>query len=107
MQMKYIVVRANDFRTGKEQYELPIMFPHNIVHKDMYEMGAIYAVGDGGDYRVNEILGAGFCDLRVDAEGNAYVYCWGESESLEVKSRGDLDNKAFARCQNLQSTRVQ
>lgn len=105
MQMKYIVVRANDFRTGTEQYEFPIMFPHNIVHKDMYDI-SVYAVGDGGDFRVNAILGAGFCEVQMDANGNAYVHCWGRSESLEIDSRGKLDSAAFARCQTEKSTRI-
>lgn len=105
MQMKYIVVGAHDYRTGKEQYEFPIMFPHNVVHKDMADI-TTYAVGDGGDYRVNKVLGAGFCEPRVDKEGNAFIFCYGESESLEIKSRGQKDSDAFARCQNLTSTRV-
>lgn len=105
MQMKYIVVGAHDFRTGKDQYEFPIMFPHNIVHKDMADI-TTYATGDGGDFRVNKVLGAGFCSVGVDAKGNATVNCWGESESLEIKSRGKADEAAFMRCANLNSTRV-
>ncbi|MDU8351127.1 hypothetical protein RYA05_04355 [Pseudomonas syringae pv. actinidiae] len=105
MQMKYIVVRANDFRTGTEQFEFPIMFPHNIVHKDMADI-TTYATGDGGDYRVNKVLGAGFCSVSVNDQGEAYVSCWGRSESLEVDSRGKADEAAFARCANLTSTRI-
>lgn len=105
MQMKYIVVAAHDFRTGTQQYEFPIMFPHNIVHKDMADI-TIYSTGDGGDFRVSKVLGAGFCTVGVDKDGNGTVNCFGESESLGIKSRFALDSAAFARCASLTSTRV-
>jgi len=33
------------------------------------------------------IVGAGFCNIR-----NGYIECWGESISLNVKSRGKIDS---------------
>lgn len=38
-----------------------------------------------------EIVGAGFCDL-VDG----VIQCWGESNSLRIKSRGIIDAKIIA-----------
>ncbi len=106
MKMKYIVVKANDYRTGKELSEFPIMFPANIVHKDMYDASR-YGVAEGGDYRVSECVGAGFCNLDKDSSGEMIVNCFGESESLGVKSRYEKDNAAFKRCHTaMSSTRV-
>lgn len=60
----------------------PIVFTELLTHVDVAR-----SIAPGGT-----ILGAGFC--RIDK--NHYV-CYGESVSLEVKSRGEADSKILNR----------
>ncbi len=60
----------------------PIVFPETLAHSDVARnMGML-----------GRVIGAGFCYI----EDNKYV-CYGESVSLNVKSRGDEDSKRLNR----------
>lgn len=76
--MKYIVISD-----GKHEY--PIIFPQPLVHKQVAQAieDAFYRnEGVGDDLTV---ISAGFCD------GFDNLRCDSESESLNVKSRGQTD----------------
>ena len=66
---KYIII-------GRD--EMPIVFPEVLKHSDVARMM-------GGEQNVT---GAGFCHIIDDK----YV-CYGESTSLNVKSRGQQDSR--------------
>lgn len=73
--MKYICVSSP--RMNAE--EAIIIFPQAMIHKEM-------ARG------FHEVHSAGFVSL-FDDDGTPSVKCWGESESLKVKSRPEIDSK--------------
>lgn len=60
----------------------PIVFTELLIHADVAR-----AIASDG-----EVIGAGFCHI----ENNLYI-CYGESVSLEVKSRGEADSKILNR----------
>lgn len=60
----------------------PVVFTELLTHADVARQ-----IAPGG-----EVLGAGFCYI----EKNQYV-CYGESVSLQVKSRGTEDSKILNR----------
>ena len=93
MLMKYIVVQSEDEHGNI--HELPIMFPYSLVHKAMKECTWRSLIES--DHRFISCVGAGFCSLGTDKLGGLIV-CFGESESLGIESRGELDTAAFARC---------
>lgn len=68
---KYVIVDAG-------MAVFPIVFTELINHSDM-----VQGIAPGG-----QIIGAGFCYIEKDL----YV-CYGESISLNVKSRGNDDSK--------------
>lgn len=70
MEMKYQVVRNT---SGGQS---AILFDKQIVHKSVRYI-------DGRNW---EILGAGFCSVKV-IDGKLHVEVWGKSETLEVASR--------------------
>ncbi len=63
--MKYVVYKDATFA----------MFPVTIQHKELRLMG-------------KTIVGAGFVDFQKE---NEFFVCYGESESLGIKSRGEED----------------
>lgn len=95
--MKYIVLKTED--SDGNYHELPIMFPYVLVHKEMKE--CTWRALCESDHRMVEVLGAGFCTTE-----NNKVKCYGESESLGIKSRGEQDQSAFARCQRSESSTI-
>jgi hypothetical protein len=70
MRTKYIIANIDGLPT-------PFIFPETFIHADL-------AKGVGR----RPILGAGFVSL-LDGK----LTCYGESISLNVKSRGDIDSK--------------
>lgn len=83
-QLKYVVMKTD------EGQEFPIIFGDLVTHKGMADHVAhLYARerDKAGDYGEAEPVSAGF--LQVHGEGFA---CFGESESLHIKSRGHVDD---------------
>lgn len=95
--MKYIVLKTED--SNGKFHELPIMFPYVLVHKEMKE--CTWRALCESEHRMVEVLGAGFCTTE-----NNQVKCYGESESLGIKSRGVQDQQAFARCQRSETSTI-
>lgn len=82
MQMKYIVVSATN-RDLDQDYELILLFPCVITHKNFFE--TVYRMGrqrHGMRIDVEDVVSAGFVRF-----GSAGLECYGESESLNKKSR--------------------
>lgn len=79
LEMKYVVVES---ALGIQM----VMFPKNIAHKQMAEVLSYIKEDSGrGWKRVHrEPISAGFTDG---------VRCYGESESLSIKSRPDADTQ--------------
>jgi len=79
--MKYIVIAV-------EGEELPFLFDERIVHSDMLESVRAMRVGRGQGwsrpYRGAACIAAGFITPRG--------HCFGESESIGVGSRGEVDD---------------
>lgn len=69
MELKYIIIKNN---MGIEDI---VLFPKSLIHSD---------VSAGRD-----VFGAGFC--RIPTDGSK-PYCYGESISLQVESRCDVDS---------------
>ena len=63
--LKYVVDDCKTF----------LIFHHTVVHRDVAR------------HLMGEPVGAGFCKLRADKSGKIDVECWGESVSLDIKSR--------------------
>lgn len=97
MQMKYIVVKSEDYRGNI--HELPVMFPYALVHKEMKE--CVWRSLMDAEHRFIEVVGAGFCTVE-----NSRVKCYGESESLGIRSRGVLDTQAFERCERSETSTI-
>jgi hypothetical protein len=93
--MKYIVIRSEDQRG--HLHELPIMFPYVLIHKEMKE--CTWRALMESDHRFIECIGAGFCTIQ-----NNRIKCYGESESLGIKSRGKIDEQAFDRCERSETS---
>lgn len=88
--MKYIMIEA---RLSKENADdmtvlIPVMFSKLLVHREMYEIVHMQ-LRRNKDQQFGDIkcVGAGF----VDSVLGGYK-CYGESESLNKASRGDLDS---------------
>lgn len=82
---KYVLFLFNrDERTTDQRIHIPVLFPRHVMHSDMDEAMAGYAVHNG--YMENRYhqtiaaVSAGFIDLNT-------LQCFGESESLDLKSR--------------------
>lgn len=97
MQMKYIVVKSED--AHGRIHELPVMFPYVLVHKEMKE--CVWRSLMEAEHRFIEVVGAGFCTVE-----NNFVNCYGESESLGIRSRGKLDTQAFDRCERSETSTI-
>jgi hypothetical protein len=74
---KYIIIE-------KSCNDLPIIFPEFINHRDMVNPN-------------DKVISAGFVKFYVNESGNVDISCYGESVSLDVKSRGDIDTKLMER----------
>lgn len=88
--MKYIMVQAQLSKRNEDDMTvlIPVTFSKMLVHADMYE--AVYhnlARDEDRDFGEIKCVGAGFVDSALGG-----YKCYGESESLTVASRGDLDS---------------
>lgn len=84
--MKYIVVEVTQAGIVRE---LPFIFPEAFVHKSMFGyVQREYLFEHQADSV--RCVGAGFINSVGVAPAGG---CYGESESLGVKSRGELDDK--------------
>ena len=82
--MKYIVIEA---KFGSGGMEIPFIFPNNLVHEDVAESMLHYL------FKIHE-----WTDTRVVAAGElslaaAGFECYGYSQTLKIKSRGDVDTR--------------
>lgn len=91
--MKYVVVqvvrkvRNQDGSIGEETLELPVIFPKELVHKDMADMVNIASRHGIDNWQSTRTIAAGFVNFDAD------VICHGRSESLDISSRPDVDSK--------------
>lgn len=88
--MKYIMVEARLCKRNEDDMTvlIPVTFSKVLVHRDMYE--AVYhnlARDEDRDFGDIKCVGAGFVDSALGG-----YKCYGESESLKIASRGDLDS---------------
>lgn len=75
--MKYIVIQT---RNSERQREIPIIFPKMLIHRDVYEHIARNIKFNHGELGEVKCISAGFFTFHP-------LECFGESESLGVKSR--------------------
>ncbi len=91
--MKYVVVqvvrkvRNPDGTAGEETLELPVIFPKELVHKDMADMVNLAARREIDHWQSTKTVSAGFVNFDAD------IICHGRSESLGMDSRRDVDAK--------------
>ena len=80
MQLKYVVSKKEN---GLEEI---FIFSKSVVHASLAEVLNYIKVGTARNWRREhcEIVGAGFTDGKT---------CYGESESLGIKSRGTQDSR--------------
>jgi len=87
--MKYIIIEA---RISDERSQLiPVIFDKSLIHKDM----ATYVMRSMGLTMR--------CSCRVISAGQINIAtheCWGESETLELKSRGELDTEVIRKVES-------
>ncbi|WP_339844362.1 hypothetical protein [uncultured Halopseudomonas sp.] len=80
--MKYIMLQIMTGTQGDLVREFPVIFPDALVHADVAE-----AITKLPELATAKPVAAGFLSsLGLEAE------CYGESETLQIKSRGDLDS---------------
>ncbi|QZE57587.1 hypothetical protein pEaSNUABM17_00041 [Erwinia phage pEa_SNUABM_17] len=81
---KYVMFVRTRNKERTDGVHMPVIFPSHIMHSDMDEAMIGYAVYNGHVenhyYQQMKAVSAGFIDLRT-------LQCFGESESLELKSR--------------------
>ncbi|QYW03687.1 hypothetical protein pEaSNUABM14_00044 [Erwinia phage pEa_SNUABM_14] len=87
---KYVMfLWIKDERTNKDRTHIPIIFPRHIMHSDMGDEMRGYAINNGfvenRYHQTMEPVSAGFVDLNT-------LSCFGESESMELKSRSEEDS---------------
>ena len=75
--MKYIIVSDGILEQG-------IIFSEGLSHKDVYKYSG-------------QIKSAGFCRLGLSLNYDIIYQCYGESQSLGLKSRGEEDEKILNR----------
>lgn len=80
MGMKYIIVKRGGL-------ELPIVFDEIFNHSD---------IGYGAD-----VVAAGFCNIGDRGESEPTWACWGKSTTLNVVSRGEVDDAILNRMSTL------
>ena len=79
MKMKYIIVN------GAFDLPTPFVFPETETHADV---ASRILANHAPEHRT--VISAGFCDVAEDG-----WHCWGESVSLKVVSRMDVDDRAL------------
>lgn len=89
MKMKYIVTEREE--NGNRIEEI-FVFDVNINHDCFGELAGKFKNSTWGNWhRVpRKPISAGFVEFRVR---DGVIGCYGESESLKLKSRGDIDTK--------------
>ena len=89
--MKYIVVEVKQQDITRE---FPFIFPEAIIHSDMYKMAERNLMMELHADSVR-CVGAGFisCVNMLRATVGDSACCYGRSESLNVSSRGETDDK--------------
>lgn len=88
-QMKYIVLQV---LLGNDEIEVPIIFPDIMVHADVSEYAQHLFRRKHNLYNVNPVS-AGFINtLNIGSKD----FCYGESETLKLKSRGERDSKLIS-----------
>jgi len=98
---KYIVFKAIN-RQGDE-FEVPVMFPKYLTHADMCEASKRVMLRDRySDMSPGGAISAGFCNF-----GKSGMSCEGESESLNLKSRGKQDADLFEQYSTYGHGRIQ
>lgn len=85
--MKYIVVELT--QEGLIQ-EMPFIFPEAMVHSEMYALVERALLFHNRHRASARCVGAGFISCRDVAPRGG---CYGESESLKIKSRGVVDDR--------------
>lgn len=85
MHAKYIVIRTKRPAGGEKEMEIPLMFPCILIHKEFAETARFNA-----HLRRGKVVSAGFVSI---SEGR--LHCFGESESLNIKSRPKEDSELF------------
>lgn len=84
--MKYIVLQHGPYD------EIPIFFSDVLAHSDMHNL-----------LRRPPIVSAGFCQMmNIDDEGNRQIRAYGESVSLNIKSRPE-DSELLTRHWNFRA----
>lgn len=80
--MKYIVMKVSK---GGDEFEMPFIFPNFFVHDHIRQ----YIEHISIKLRMGSVtcVAAGFCNFIMDE-----INCTGESESIGIKSRGEIDN---------------
>ncbi len=83
---KYVMFIRTRNREQTDGVYLPVLFPRHIMHCDMNEAMVGYGISNGfQENRYHQqvtAVSAGFVDLNT-------MMCYGESESLELKSRAE------------------
>jgi len=93
--MKYIVLRVTDHSSKDRQSdfvrELPFIFPDNCVHSEVAKYMTNMLLNERPEDRLREVeaVSGGFINSLVIGGGKSS--CYGESESMKLKSRGDQD----------------
>lgn len=90
MRMKYIVTERTD--TNNQRIEEIFVFDVNINHDCFGELVGKFKNSTWGRWeRVRRTpISAGFVEIRPN---DGTMFCYGESETLKLKSRGDEDTK--------------
>lgn len=90
MQFKYVIFEGDKRVTtegGGERHEVAFLFPGIIVHADFKRFRRHTHL------QMDEIVAAGFVDIGRDGK----PYCHGRSESLDISSRGEIDEAIILR----------
>lgn len=81
---KYVMFVLTRTKERDDGVHLPVIFPTHIMHSDMGDLMRGYGISNGYQenryYQQVQPVSAGFIDLND-------LRCFGESESLELKSR--------------------
>lgn len=93
-EFKYIVIRKDDGEHTPQEF--PIIFPKYMTHKEVFDAQA-RAIQWHSRSPCTSCVGAGFVRL-----GEVELRCYGESESLKVKSRGEEDTRLIDGCEYTQ-----
>lgn len=93
--MKYIVLEIADINENGDRMEreIPVIFPNSLVHRDVAESTTrlLRRQQPDGRMRIIKAVAAGF--ISSMAIGDGKTQCHGESESLNLKSREQEDDR--------------